>query len=207
MTKDLVTGDPHKKLEAVGNVMALAFLTYYIWPYINQELQRLTGDDDIEFGPRGALKVPMLLRDLASGGKGLGDIIPSLITLAPIPEMGIQVLSGFRDHFGRSIVEPGDMQAGRYDRAAAQLGEQAAQDLNPIYGEVAQGMEERRTGGLRGAAERVLKQGVGIRKTPKPYLGRTGAGGTLQQQANYRRSHPRGPIEELEKRAEQWLSQ
>ena len=206
MAKDLATGDPKTRLKAIGNVMALGFLTYYVWPYISQGLQNLTGDKDIEFGPRGALKLPMLMRDLATGGKGLGDIIPSLITMSPVVNMAIQGLSGFRDHFGRPIAEQGDWQRGRYGRVGAQVGEQIAQDMNPLYGEAAQGMEDRKTGGLRGAGERILRQGVGVRKTPKPYFGRTG-GGTYEQQSNYRQTHPRGPIEQLEKRAEQWLKQ
>ena len=202
MAKDLASAykDPKQAFDAMGNVFATAVLLAVIGPQINKGLRWLTGDDKLELGPKGSMTIPSELWDMWRGAREPWQFVRNSITLAPIPSAGIDILKGGTDYFGRKIIEPGDLEKHRFGRVGAQVGEQAVQTLVPPYSKAAQGLEAKGKGGIAGIGKSLAEQGLGLRKTPEPYHGRTG-GGTYAQQAARRHAHPRGPIEELEK----WL--
>lgn len=202
MAKDLASAykDPQLANKAMGNVFATAMLIGIVGPLINRGIQALTGDKKVEMGPKGSTTIPVSLYD-AWHGKPIEQVIQGAITLAPAPKAIYEGLTNTDWFTKKKVVEPFDMEKHRFGRVGAQLGEKAAQETVLPYGTAAQASGK---GGMVGAAEGLVKQGLGLRKPFAPYHGREG-GGTSAQQANYRHAHPRGPIEALEKRAEQWL--
>jgi hypothetical protein len=203
MAKDLGSfyKDPKAAFLAMGNVFATGALIFLVGPAINAGIQKLTGDKKLEMGPKGSTTLPVALYD-AWRGKPISQVIQNSLTLAPAVK---GIYEGFTnaDWFTkRNIVEPADQEKHRFGRVGAQVGEKAAQDLVAPYGAAAEASGK---GGLKGAAEGLAKQSLGLRKPYEPYHGKTGPYGTLEQQAAYRRTHPRGPIEAMEKKAEQWL--
>jgi len=200
MAKDLAVGTPKQKFEAMGNILATAILGALVWPMINRGIQKLTGNQDLEIGPKGSLTIPTNIWD-AWRGKPLDQVVQGSITLSPVIKFGIEEFFNTDLFTKRNIREPGDWEAHRYGRTAAQTGEHAAQSLVSPYGTAARGLSGEKPIGI---AASLAKQGLGLRKPFKPYHGYSG-GGTPEEQAQKRYQRPRGPIEELEKRAEQWL--
>ena len=205
MAKDLASAyqNPGQAFKAMGNVFATAMLIGIVGPLITRGIQKITDDKNIELGPKGSTTIPVNLYDTWRG-KPIEQVIQGSITLAPAPKMIYEGLTNADWFTKRNIVEPADAEQHRFGRVGAQISEEAAQQAVSPYGTAAQAAGK---GGLKGAAEGVAEQGLGLRKPFKPYHGRTGGYGTLAQQAGYRHAHPRGPIEQLEKRAEQWLKQ
>ena len=205
MAKDLGSfyKDPKAAALAMGNVFATATLLYLVGPAINAGIQKLTGDKKLEMGPKGSTTLPVGLYD-AWRGKPINQVIQNSLTLAPVVK---GIYEGFTnaDWFTkRAIVEPADQEHHRFGRVAAQVAEKGAQELVAPYGVTAEASSK---GGWKGAAGGLAKQSLGLRKPYQPYHGKTGGYGTLQDQSNYRRAHPRGPIEAAEKKVERWLRQ
>jgi len=197
MAKDLAVGTPQEKFEAMGSILATGALMLWVWPLINEQIQRLSGDDKLELGPKGSTTIPSAVRDWWQGKKELSQVIQGSITLSPVIRMGIEEFFN-RDMFtGKNIREPYDEQQHRLGRTAAQSAEHIAGNVVSPYGTAERGMIGRRP---EGAAKELMKQGLGLRKTPQVYKGKSYQG-TPAQQAAFRRAHPRGSIEEFEK----WL--
>jgi hypothetical protein len=191
-----------RRTQAMGKIFVTAVLGSILWPYINRGIQKLTGNKDLELGPKGSLTLPYDAWYALNGD--FGRLIESSMTISPVVE-GLMQGYNDRDFFNRRIVEPFDWEKKRLGRVGAQIGETAAQDMLAPYSAMSSPFEK---GGMAGAAGGMAKQALGLRKTYKgPYHGREGFSGTAAQESNYRRAHPRGPIEELEKKAEQWLKQ
>jgi hypothetical protein len=203
MARDLAVGTGAERFKAAGNVFATAMLIGIVWPIINRGIQKMTGDKNLELGPKGSTTIPVGLYD-AWFGKPIDQVIQQSITLAPAVKGIYEGLTNTDWFTKRHIVEPADQERHRFGRVAAQIGEKAAQETLSPYATASEAAGKH---GLRGAVEGLAKQGLGLRKPFKPYHGRTGGYGTLQDQANYRHAHPRGLIEQAEKRAEQWLRQ
>lgn len=197
MAKDLAVGTPAEKFEAVGSILATGALMLWVWPMINEQIQKLTGDSTLELGPKGSTTIPSAVRDWWQGKKELSQVIQGSVTLSPVIRMGIEEIFN-RDMFtGKNIREPYDEQQHKFGRTAAQSAEHIAGSTITPYGTINRGTIGRHP---VGAGEELMKQGLGLRKVPKVYKGRNFQG-TPAQQAAFRRAHPRGSIEEFEK----WL--
>ncbi len=237
MAKDLVGKNATKaeRLEAMGNVFITGVIMLVIWPLINKGIQKLTGRDDIELGPKGSLTLPRLAWDIVplpyrkairsgatkameasigpdwtqmvndfwgktDGQKDVAALISQSLMLAPVPRMGIEEAFNKDLFTGGDIREPGDEQKGRVARTLAQTAEHAAGFVSP-YGALSRGTYAAKhpVGGLGELA----KQSLGLRTVPKIYRGKSGGHNALKNAA-YRHAHPRGFIEDLERRAEKY---
>ncbi len=237
MAKDLVGKNATKaeRWEAMGNVFITGVIMLAIWPLINKGIQKLTGRDDIELGPKGSLTLPRLAWDIVplpyrkdirsgvtkamqasigpdwaaavndfwgktDGQKDVGALISQSLMLAPVPRMALEETFNNDLFTGGHIREPGDEQKGRVARTLAQTAEHAAGFVSP-YGALSRGAfaAKHPVGGLGELA----KQSLGLRTVPKVYHGKSG-GHDAAKNAAYRHAHPRGFIEDLERRAEKY---
>lgn len=194
MAKDLAVGDAKQKFEALGNIMATAFLMTVVWPVVNYGIQKLTGSNDLTLGPKGSTTIPQNLIDLWNGDKGFTEVLSGLVTIGPAIRTGLESFPSNLDWFtGRHIREPGDERSLRYGRVAAQQAEHIAENLVQPYSMVAQA---ERSG--RGLVKGVLAQGLGLKFSgPEQKAKKEKAFKAQEKESRKRQKKPRGPIEDL----------
>jgi len=193
MLKDLLgpTASMQERVDAAGNMMALAMLVYYIYPALDWGFQKLFGDSDVKMLRRGPATIPDIIGKMSTGEKHLPDLIGSIVTLAPAWQEGVQL--GFnRDFFtGKPIWEPGEPS---YARMGSQMLEHATSKLFTPYNQgrqVMQGLDE------KGASREAVKQIIGLEdKTAKQVKGFQRGQRLQRAEAKTRRKRPAGPIEE-----------
>ena len=194
MARDLVSPKAtlKERYEAMGSIMATGVLMAIVTPYLSKKLQQATGDEKIEYSPKGSTVIPSSLWDIFVTHKGNPfDMLNRMITINPVVKTAIEM--GFnRDMFtGHNIVGPADL-AKHPGRFLAREGDFAGQNLGSPYGTAVEGMKH----GLGGLGEQILKQGVGARNKPKIYQSKG--------EQKYQASH-RGPIEKGENWMEEYL--
>jgi hypothetical protein len=194
MARDLAVGTGKERFDAMGNIMATAVMMAAVWPVVNYGIQKLTGDKDLELGPKGSTTIPKDLLDLYNGNKDFIQVLSGLVTIAPVLRTGMEMFPSNMDWFThKPIAEPDDMKHGRVGRVAAQEAEHVADKLVQPYG-----MINQKEGALKAAG----KQALGLREKPKKWSGGHG-GGNEAEDAAKRHARPRGLIEkgedELEK--------
>jgi hypothetical protein len=193
MLKDLLgpTASMQERVDAAGNMMALAMLVYYIYPALDSGFQKLFGDSDVKMLRRGPATIPDIIGKMSTGEKHLPDLIGSIVTLAPAWQEGVQL--GFnRDFFtGKPIWEPGEPS---YARMGSQILEHATSKLFTPYNQgrqVMQALDE------KGAPREAVKQIIGLEdKTAKQVKGFQRGQKLQRAEAKTRRKRPAGPIEE-----------
>jgi hypothetical protein len=134
MVKDLVQGDGHRKLEAIGNLMALGIMAFAVKPLFDAGAKYLTGNDKAEVQSRGPLGP---LHHVARSGEALSDPMQfarSTVTIPPLTSTILETLFN-KDWRGKSIVEPGTFSKAAHGsikdmgRVAVQEGEHALRGL------------------------------------------------------------------------------
>jgi hypothetical protein len=134
MVKDLVQGDGHRKLEAVGNLMALGIMAFAVKPLFDTGAKYLTGNDKAEVQSRGPLGP---LHHVVRSGEALSDPMQfarSTVTIPPLTSTILETLFN-KDWRGKSIIEPGTFSKAAHGsvkdmgRVAVQEGEHALRGL------------------------------------------------------------------------------
>lgn len=130
---------PGERLEAAGKLVALGIIAFGVYPIMDKFAQKVTGNEDAEQQRRGPLTIPTHLAKAAQGKEDVAAAARSTTTLPPLVTTVLETLNN-KDWRGKSIVEPGDVQAGvhgdlkRGGRALVQEAEHAARGLVSPYG-------------------------------------------------------------------------
>lgn len=179
---DMGKGAPKEKLDALGNLAALGFLLFMVYPAVDFALQKLTGDPKAEKLRRGSTSIPQWTKELYQGDMTFPQFLSNTITLAPATKEGMQQFVG-KDWFtGRDLGGP----VPRAEHAAGAL-------VNPYS--IANQLTDTRPGG-RETGRTVLDQIVGARNVSERTLrGRERAKKQRERDDRYREKHPRGLIE------------
>ena len=163
MAKNLVSPNAShaERVQALGNVMAMAALSYGVWPLANAAIQKVTGNPKAELDPAGMLREVRAVRDNfgPDATKDVSSIIRGIAQPAPIIQAGTDLI-GNKDWKGDPIVVRGDTFT---RRGAAQIGSFAANQVAPVN--TAQQAYETAQGegsGAAGAAGRVLASQLGV---------------------------------------------
>jgi hypothetical protein len=98
MATDLAKGSPAEKKEALGNVAALAFMGYVIYPVIDAIYQKVTGDDKAKMLRRGAMSAPHGIAETVDNNQSFSQFLSSNITAAPATKEVLQQFFG-KDFF------------------------------------------------------------------------------------------------------------
>ena len=182
MATDLAKGTPAEKKEALGNVAALAFMGYVVYPVVNAIYQKITGDPNAKMLARGAMSVPHGLAEVSRDRQSFSQFLGSNITMAPATKEILQQFFGKDAFTGNDI---GDVPS-RVEHAAKAL-------VSP-YGTTAQvtsGGENTRSLG-RTALDTIVGGENTSEKTEK---GKQYGAVVRQRAVNRRRNKPAGPIE------------
>jgi hypothetical protein len=182
MATDLAKGTRAEKKEALGNVAALAFMGYVIYPVLDALYQKVTGDPNAKMLRRGAMSVPHGLAEVSRDRQSFSQFLGSNITAAPAFKEILQQLFG-KDFF-----------TGRDLGGAVPRTEHAAESLVSPYGTAAQlsrGGDEARSVG-RTALDTVVGGENTSERTEKGKIY-----GAVQRGKEARRHEekPQGPLE------------
>jgi hypothetical protein len=182
MATDLAKGSAAEKKEALGNVAALAFMGYVIYPVLDAIYQKVTGDPNAKMLRRGAMSVPHGAAEVTRDRQSFSQFLQSNITAAPATKEILQQFFG-KDFFtGRELTDP------------AARAEHAAKALVSPYGTTTQ-----MTGGgedARSPARTALDTVVGGENTSEKTESGKQYGASLRDKAvARRRKSPSGPIE------------
>ncbi len=184
MARDLVSPKAtlKERFEAMGSIMATGVLMAIVTPYLSKKLQQATGDEKIEYSPKGSTVIPQSFWDTFVTGKGdIFSFLNRMITINPVLQTAVEAVKN-RDMFtGHNIVSPGDL-VKHPVRFFGRGADYAAQRLVNPYGTVAQGLQK----GIGGLGEQILKQSVGARNKPKLFESKS--------ERRYQAGH-RGPLE------------
>lgn len=123
--KDASLGD---RYEAVGKMMALGVMAFVLKPMFDSLAKTVTGNSDATANARGPLSIPTHLNEARKGHEDIASAARSTMTIPPLWTSIIEAYNN-KDWRGKSIVEPGDMAKGRYDKALVQEGEHFARGL------------------------------------------------------------------------------
>jgi hypothetical protein len=183
MATDLAKGNKHEKMEALGNVAALAFMGYVVYPVLDAIYQKATGDPNAKLLRRGAMSVPHGAAEVSRDRQSFSQFLQSNITMAPATKEILQQFFG-KDFFtGREMTDP------------ATRAEHAAKALVSPYGTTAQmaggGGEDARSAG-RSALDTVVGGENTSEHTEK---GKQYGAHLRDLAAKRRRERPSGPIE------------
>jgi hypothetical protein len=191
--KDLHQGTPKEKFDALGNMVALGVLSFVIYPYISEGLQKLTGDPNVKKLARGPASIPTGLYELWQGDRSLGQFISSVMTFAPgTKEIG-EFMSNLDWFTGRHIVEPDDLKNGRWGRVAAQIVNHAAETMVSPYQVLDQYVKDK---DAKGPIRVAIDQLVGMKEpTERQLRGKAAAQAIQAKEAAKRAAKPRGLIE------------
>lgn len=103
MATDLAKGTRAEKKEALGNVAALAFMGYVIYPVLDALYQKATGDPNAKLLRRGAMSAPHGAAEVTRDRESFSQFLGSNITMAPAFKEILQQLFG-KDFFtGRDL--------------------------------------------------------------------------------------------------------
>jgi hypothetical protein len=176
--------------------MATAAMMTLLWPAINYGIQKLSGDKELELGPKGSTTIPQNLIDMWGGKKDPIQALSGLVTMAPLLRTGLEAFPSNMDFFTKKpIAEPDDMKRGRVGRVAAQEAEHLATNLVQPYGMAAHAVS-----GKDSLGKSVVKQALGLRNKPKVWTGSSYRNDA--RDAAKRHMKPRGLIEKGEAAAE-----
>jgi hypothetical protein len=182
MATDLAKGAKAEKVEALGNVAALAFMGYVVYPVVDAIYQKATGDPNAKLLRRGAMSVPHALAEVSRDRKSFSDFLQGNITLAPAFKEIMEQL------FGHDAFTGQDFGGG------APRVEHAAQGLVAPYSDAARSY--RGGEGARGAARGALDAVVGGENTSeKTEKGKQYGAMLRERAAKKHEKNPSGPIE------------
>ena len=159
-----------KRFDTIGKIMVGGGLLFGLWPVISYGIQKLTGDKDLEFSPKGSTKIPADLLAWYNGDKQFIDVVSDSIIMAPVLKEGLEQF--FNTNFfqaghnmpGASIVDKVDQQKGLAHQALIR-GQHAASSLNAPYGLLEQ------AGRPHNSLEKsALGLTLGTRHKPKKYV-------------------------------------
>ena len=159
-----------KRFDTIGKIVVGGGLLFGLWPVISYGIQKLTGDKDLEFSPKGSTKIPADLLAWYNGDKQFIDVVSDSIIMAPVLKEGLQQF--FNTNFfqaghnmpGQSIVDKVDQQKGLAHQAIIR-GQHAAQTLNAPYGLLDQAGRPHQS-----LEKSALGLALGTRKKPKKYV-------------------------------------
>lgn len=132
-----------ERFDAIGNMMALGVLGFYIYPALDNGLQQLLGNPDARVTRRGAMSFPDQLTKLYNGDMTIPQIISNVFTLSPVLKEGAEQLFNTDMFTGRSITPPGEKGIGRN---VATKGAHALETLVSPLNTVAQGVKTQQEG-------------------------------------------------------------
>jgi hypothetical protein len=182
MATDLAKGTPAEKKEALGNVAALAFMGYVVYPVVDAIYQKVTGDPNARMLRRGAMSVPHGLAEVSRDRKSFSDFLQSNITAAPVFKEIMEQYFGHDAFSGRDF-------AGPVGRA-----EHAAQTMVAPYRDVA--TATRGGEGARSIPRQAMDTVIGGENTSEKTEHGKQYGAELRKKAiTRRRKNPAGPIE------------
>jgi len=182
MATDLAKGTRAEKKEALGNVAALAFMGYVIYPVLDALYQKATDDPNAKMLRRGAMSVPHALAEVWRDREGFSQFLGSNITIAPAFKEILQQLFG-KDFF-----------TGREMGGVVPRTEHAAESLVSPYGTAAQ--VYRGGEGSRGAGRQALDTVVGGENTSEKTEKGKQYGAHLRSTEEKRHEKtPQGPLE------------
>lgn len=181
MTTDLAKGTKAEKLEALGNVAALAFMGYVVYPVVDAIYQKITGDPNAKMLARGAMSVPHGLAEVSRDRQGFSNFLQSNITAAPATK---EILQQF---FGKDFFTGRDM-SGAVPRV-----EHGAKALLSPYGTAAQVTQEGE--GTRSMARGALDTVIGGENvSEKTEKGKQYGAVVRAKEAKRQEEKPQGPI-------------
>jgi len=204
MAKDLA--GPHATLkqrwDAMGNIFATALLMTVVTPMINRKIQQMTGDKNIEMGPRGSTTIAQEAFDMWRG-KPIEQVIQNSITLTPVVRFGLEVYSGADLFTHKPLIEPSDLQHHRWGRIAGEAAESTAEHMIAPYAAVQQAIGSKQPLKVAGseALGGLVKQGLGLRKPFKPFKSKS-----QEREAGRRWSKLRKEWDNLERGAQEYLN-
>lgn len=179
---DMAKGSTKEKIDALGNMAALGFLLYGVYPALDYALQKLTGDPKAQKLRRGAASVPNWTKEMYDGDLSFPQFLSNTITLAPATKEGLQQFTG-KDWFtGQDLggVVP------RVEHAAGAL-VSPYQTANQLTSDAP---------GSRNAGRGVFDQLVGAANTSERTLrGKQKAKQRREAEARRRANNPHGLIE------------
>jgi hypothetical protein len=182
MARDAIKGTAAEKKDALGKLFALAVPAFVIAPIANYALRKATGNKDARVQGAGPYNYVERVIDLTQGQKEMGDVLGSMITLAPAAETAAEILEGGRDRYGRPLVEPGASPLGK----AVETGEAAADKVSPL--QTARSMAK-----PGGVAQQVASQ-VGI-DLPSPQTVANRQKGKIYERRDAMRRERKDPVE------------
>jgi hypothetical protein len=94
MATDLAKGTPAEKKEALGNVAALAFSGFAIYPVLNLLYQQTTSDPKAKLLARGAMTIPHGAAEVARNRESFSQFLGKVITPAPVTKEILEQLFG-----------------------------------------------------------------------------------------------------------------
>ena len=216
MAKDLF-GPPQKnplgesrRIEGIGNFMALAALMTVVGPAFNWAVQTVTGDKNLKMTPRGAMTMayplvdkamqakwirehaPQYLLDYYNGDADVLITVANLVAMAPVLRTGLEAMPGINREFfsGRAVAEPADVRAGRWPRVVGQEVEHVAKNLVQPYDALTRAARDG-----KGAVKAMVEQGLGISEPNR--AGRAKVFKRQAQDAKQRQKKPQGPLEQV----------
>jgi len=216
MAKDLF-GPPQKnplgesrRIEGIGNFMALGAMMTVAWPAMNWAVQTVTGDKDLKLGPRGAMTLAYPLVDRVMQNKWIRDHAPqalldyyngdadvlitaaNLVAMAPVLRTGLEAMPGINREFfsGRAVAEPADVRAGRWPRVVGQEVEHVAKNLAQPYDALTRAARDSKS-----AVKATVEQGLGISEPNR--AGKAKVFKHQAQDAKSRQKKPQGPLEQI----------
>lgn len=137
--KDASAGD---RLDAAGKMMAMAIMTFAVYPLWDKAVKAITGNEEAKAHRRGPAAVTGHIAEALEGKADIMKAMRSTTTVPPLTSTLLETLDN-RDFRGKAIVEPGDVrQAARGDMKAAgrvllQEGEHFAKGLISPYSTLA----------------------------------------------------------------------
>lgn len=98
MVSHLAKGSGKERVEALGNLAALGFLMYAVYPAIDAALQKVTGDPNAKKLRRGSTSIPDWMTEYAMKNMTLAQLLGNTVTMAPATKEGLQQFVG-KDFF------------------------------------------------------------------------------------------------------------
>jgi hypothetical protein len=188
MLGDLAKGTGKEKLESIGNLAALGFLMYMVYPAIDYAIQKITGDSSAKKLRRGAASVPSWVQEMYNGDMQFPQFLSNVITMAPATKEMLQQGSSY-DFFTGKQISPSDGM-----RSVVERGEHAANALVNPYAVVNQFADERP--GARDAVRAVFDMAIGAKNTSDRTLqGREYGKKLRERESKKRQKQPKGLIE------------
>jgi hypothetical protein len=143
----LKPGTPKERMDALGQLAALAFLGTVVKGGLDKVAQVLTGNEDAEVRPMGPLTIPTNVYRAGVGEKDIGQALRDTFTIPPLANTVTSLLRN-QNFAGRSIVQPEDIKEAAHGspkalgRAALSAAEFTARGLVAPYNLAAGGLTE-----------------------------------------------------------------